>query len=369
MATNQVIFSVVGARPQFIKLAPMVNAFKRHPGVQHHVIHTGQHYDAKMSKSFFDLLELPEPLENLGIGSASHASQTGAMLKSLEECFLRYKPMAILVYGDTNSTLAATLAAVKLHIPVAHIEAGLRSFNRTMPEEINRIATDHISDKLYAPTPISIENLKREDLGDRSCLSGDVMRDAVNQFHSAAVKTSTILGDLNLQSGEFALLTLHRAANTSSPELTRILSVLQELSLEHLQVVFPVHPRTRVELDNHKHQSSNIIFLDPLNYHDMLTALDSARFVITDSGGLQKEAAFLQTPCITLREETEWSELTDLGVNQLVGSERHRMQSSFIAYCNDVSPFNTLTMKNIDRLYGTGKAADIIVGDILKWLN
>jgi len=368
MVTNQIV-SIVGARPQFVKLAPIVQAFSEYGEYYHSVLHTGQHYDDNMSRNFFDLLGISTPDKNLTIGSASHGAQTAAMLNAIESHLTEQKPDGVLVYGDTNSTLAGVLAASKLNIPVAHIESGLRSFNRSMPEEINRVATDHCSDRLYAPTPLAMNHLEKENLADRAMLSGDVMRDAVEQFYAIASRKSKLLSRLNLKSGQFALLTLHRPTNTHKTVFRQLLATINEFASTTIPVLFPVHPRTRTMVNECSDLHRAFKIHSPLNYLDMLVGVAHARVVITDSGGLQKEAAFLNTPCITIRNETEWAELVGLGVNQLVNTERNEIKNALNTSLKQSDPFDDSVQSELDRHYGRGNAARKIVADFLSWLN
>jgi UDP-N-acetylglucosamine 2-epimerase len=287
------------------------------------LVHTGQHYDENMSDIFFRDLQLPEPDYNLGVGSALHGAQTGDMLTKIEEVLLRERPDRVLVYGDTNSTLAGALAAVKLDIPVAHIEAGLRSFNRQMPEEINRVVTDHVSTLIFCPTKSAAFNLAREGILKGVHLVGDVMYDAVLHFAGIANQHSHILDDLDLKPKEFVLATVHRASNTDIGEnLRNIFTVLSEM---HEQVIFPVHPRTRrclakLGLKNNRSLNGHLRLLEPVGYLDMLILEQNSRLILTDSGGIQKEAYFFGVPCITLRAETEWVETVETGWNIVAGS-------------------------------------------------
>ena len=368
------VLSVVGARPQFVKLAPVARALRAAPGVRHRVVHTGQHYDERMSAVFFEQLGLPRPELDLGVGSGTHGAQTAAMLSAFERCLHERRPSVVLVYGDTNSTLAATLAATKLNVPIAHVEAGLRSFDRTMPEEINRVATDHCSDRLYAPTPLAMDNLEREHLAERACLSGDVMRDAVVSGHAAAADAaaggSGALERLGLEEGGFALLTLHRAANTTPDTLSALLEGLSALASARLPIVFPIHPRTRAVLgDAIDRLPAALRIVEPLPYFDLLEVLSAAALALTDSGGLQKEAAFLRTPCITLREETEWVETVDMGVNRLVGRDLDKLGEAFERYAGGDDPFTEAVASEMDRHYGTGEAAPRLCEDLLAWSN
>ena len=312
------VLSVVGARPQFIKAAVVSRAL-RGAGISELLVHTGQHYDENMSQVFFEELEIPEPDHNLEVGSSKHGEQTGKMLVGIERLLLQNKPDWVLVYGDTNSTLAGTLAAAKLHVPVAHVEAGLRSYNRRMPEELNRVLTDHASDLLFAPTDTAVSNLRREGICEKRIrLVGDVMYDAALYYSQKAETKSRVLRDLALRPREYVLATIHRAENTDEPErLEAILYALDDLSGE-ISVVWPVHPRTRKFLSSvPEGVGSKIQTIDPVGFHDMATLERHARLVVTDSGGVQKEAFFYEVPCVTLRDETEWIELIDLGWNRL----------------------------------------------------
>jgi len=314
------IISVVGARPQFIKLSSLSKELrKKHREI---ILHTGQHYDDELSRIFFSELSIPEPDYNLGIGSFEHGEQTGKMLKAIEEVLFFDKPDLVIVYGDTNSTLAGALSAAKHNIPVAHVEAGLRSFVKSMPEEINRVLTDHVSSLLFCPTPTSVKNLKREGITKRVYLVGDVMYDSLKENLAVAEKKSKIMKKLNLQKKEFYLVTIHRAENTDiKKNLEKITQIVTHLDK---RVVFPIHPRTRkrlseFELLNRLLSKHDLVLIDPVSYLDMLVLEQNARYVLTDSGGVQKEAFFLRTPCLTLREETEWVETLRGGSNQLVG--------------------------------------------------
>jgi len=320
------IVNVVGARPQFIKLAPILKAIERHNKTHNNqiihevLVHTGQHYDYEMSQVFFDELGLKAPDYHLGVGSGTHGYQTGEMLKRMEEVLLKEKPDLVMVYGDTNTTLAGALAAAKLHIPVAHVEAGLRSFNRKMPEEINRVLTDHISDLLFCPTQTAVENLRREGIEKGVHLVGDVMYDAVLLYLDLAEKKSQIMEQLGLKPKSYALDTVHRAENTDRPErLQAIFEGLERVAKEGLSVVLPLHPRTRKQLNALGIHPKEVQVLDPVSYLDMLVLEKNARVILTDSGGVQKEAFFFRVPCVTMREETEWVETVEAGWNTLVG--------------------------------------------------
>jgi UDP-N-acetylglucosamine 2-epimerase len=319
------VVSIIGARPQFIKCAPVSRELRLL--AQEVLVHTGQHYDDSMSGVFFRELGLPEPEYHLGVGSGLHGRQTGEMLARIEDILLRERPDVVLVYGDTNSTLAGSLSASKLHVPIAHVEAGLRSFNRRMPEEINRILTDHLSDLLLCPTETAVENLTREGITKGVHLVGDVMYDALLDSVERAKSTSTILERLGLESGRYLLATVHRAENTDQPSrLEGIMTALASLAGLGRTIIFPVHPRTR----KHLHRLSlncpdRLHLIDPLPYLDMVLLEAHAQLIATDSGGIQKEACWLGVPCITLREETEWIETVKGGWNRLVGTLPHHI--------------------------------------------
>ncbi|TAK44757.1 MAG: UDP-N-acetylglucosamine 2-epimerase (non-hydrolyzing) [Saprospiraceae bacterium] len=321
------VVTIVGARPQFIKAVPVSRAL-REAGHTEFILHTGQHYDYGMSQVFFDELSLPSPDFNLNVRSGSHGQQTGQMLIGIEEVLQAEKPDWVVVFGDTNSTLAGALAAVKLHIPLAHVEAGLRSYNREMPEEHNRVITDHCADMLFCPTKTAVENLANEGLKNGVHLVGDPMYDAVLMFSEKAKQYSTILHDLGLKMGGYLLATIHRAYNTDEPDtLKAIFSVLTSIDEP---VVFPIHPRTRQKLQDsglltHAATQGNLQLIDPVSYLDMLILEQNARLILTDSGGVQKEAYFFAVPCLTLRRETEWVETVQSGWNILVGIEPERI--------------------------------------------
>lgn len=321
------ILTIVGARPQFVKCAPLSRILRqKHDEI---LVHTGQHYDSNMSDVFFRELEIPEPDYNLGIGSGFHGEQTGRMLAEIEKLILKEKPDLVLVYGDTNSTLAGALAAAKLHVKIAHVEAGLRSFDRTMPEELNRVLTDHISDLLFCPTDTAVNNLKNEGIVSGVCNVGDVMVDALNYNSKLALKKSAILDDLNLKTGEYMVATVHRPVNTDSCEnLSSIVSAFCDCGVP---VVFPVHPRTEKYLkqfDLWDGLCRNVMVIQPAGYLDMLQLMANSRKILTDSGGVQKEAYMLHVPCITLRENTEWVETVAQGWNVLVGADLSRIKEA-----------------------------------------
>lgn len=308
------VVSIVGARPQFIKMAMLDKQMKKNPDIRQIIIHTGQHYDRNMSKDFFDELEIPEPAYNLGVVSDTHARQTGMMMERIEKVLVEEKPDWVLVYGDTNSTLAGVLTAAKLHMKTAHIEAGLRSYNREMPEEINRIVADHISDLLFVPTANAMEILKNEGLEDKSYLVGDVMYDSVLHYINTAEKKYRLEDIIPYK--QYYLATIHRQENTD--DIGHLKKIFETLGLLDLPVVIPLHPRTRKFINDVK-IDENIKIIDPTGYLKMLMLTKNAVKVLTDSGGVQKEAYFLQRPCITLRNETEWIETLENGWNYIVG--------------------------------------------------
>lgn len=314
------IVSVVGARPQFIKLAALSRKLReKHREL---ILHTGQHYDDQLSKVFFQELKIPLPDFDLGIGSGNHGEQTGRMLQGIEDVLLRQRPDLVVVYGDTNSTLAGALAAAKQNIPLAHVEAGLRSYRKTMPEETNRVVADHLSDLLFCPTGTAVENLKREGITKGVYLVGDVMYDSVLQNLQMARKISSVIEKLGLRANGFYLVTIHRAENTDDQKnLEKIVDIL--LSIEG-KLIFPAHPRVRkflrrFNLLKRLKSKKDIQLIEAVSYWDMLILEENANFILTDSGGVQKEAFFLKTPCITLRNETEWTETVREGMNQVTG--------------------------------------------------
>lgn len=314
------IVSVVGARPQFVKAAVVSRAIRGRDGWTEVLAHTGQHYDADMSDVFFEELEIPRPDRTLGVGSGSHAVQTARMLERLEPVVVEEAPDVVLVYGDTNTTLAGALVAAKLHIPVAHVEAGLRSFNRAMPEELNRVVTDHLSELLIAPTETAVENLLHEGIEpDWIARVGDVMYDAA-LYYARRAGGQELLDRLGLTGGEYILATMHRAENTDDPERLGVLVEALRRVGRTLPVVLPLHPRTREALEREgllEALAADIHLLDPVGYLDMIRLERDAALIATDSGGVQKEAFFHGVPCVTLRDETEWVELVELGWNRL----------------------------------------------------
>ena len=358
------ITTIIGARPQFIK-AIMVNLaiaeYNRTFGgtqIKETLIHTGQHYDQNMSEIFFRELKIPRPSVNLGVGSGNHGETTGRMLAGIEKELILNPPDLVLVLGDTNSTLAGSLAASKLKIPVAHVESGLRSFNKKMPEEINRILTDHISDILFCPTETAVTNLCNEGIVKGVYNVGDVMYDAANFFGDIAEEKSKIMHLYNLMPERYALATVHRAENTDDDiTLSNIMEGLSSIGRTYYPVIFPLHPRTRKALKRIGYSLSkgktrdNITFLEPVSFLDMIMLEKSAKFILTDSGGVQKEAYFHGVPCITLRKETEWTETVESGWNQLVGSD----------VANIMMAVNCAKKGKEIRLYGDGNAGQKII--------
>jgi len=312
------VVSIVGARPEFVQLAPVSRALRQWH--EERIIHTGQHYDYCMSAQFFDELAIPAPDYHLDCGSASHGKQTARMLEVIEQVLMREYPEWVIVFGDTNTTLAGTLAAAKLHIPVAHVEAGLRSFNRLMPEEINRVVTDHLSDRLFCPTETARKNAYKEGITQGVEVVGDVMYDALIQVQSILEeRTQDLLHKLEVQPQGYMLVTVHRPVNTDDPTAMR--NIAFALNRLEMPIIFPIHPRTRSRLEDYDIAwEKHILLIEPVGYLDMLTLERSAYRIITDSGGVQKQAFFLRVPCVTLREETEWTETVEIGWNVLVGS-------------------------------------------------
>ncbi len=346
------IVTIVGARPQFIKAATVSRLIRDRDGLKEILVHTGQHYDENMSEIFFRELEIPTPDYNLEIGSASHAMQTGEMLKGIETLLLRESPDLTLVYGDTNSTLAGSLAAAKLHIPVAHGEAGLRSFNRIMPEEINRIATDHISDLLFAPTQTAMDNLKKEGLADISCFSGDVMLDSILFYRDKIEKCPEKYMTKDVPE-KYLLATIHRAENTDNPN--HLKNIFRAFSQLDDDILLPIHPRTKKKLDEIGIIPDNVHIIPPVGYLEMLKLILDSLKVLTDSGGLQKEAYFLGKQCITLRTETEWIETLHDNWNIITATRYEEILRAVS------SPLPTAPQKSS---FGNGKAATIIVQKI-----
>jgi UDP-GlcNAc3NAcA epimerase len=375
------LLSIVGARPQFVKAAMIAGAVKRYnrndssvrERIHHKLVHTGQHYEHKMSGIFFDELSLPKPHYHLGVGSGPQGQQTGAMLEKIEKVLLAENPDVVMIYGDTNSTIAGALAAAKLHIRVAHLESGLRSFNRRMPEEINRVASDHLSDLLFCPTETAVGNLRREGITTNVFKTGDVMLDAVVAYREKALKRKKVLNELNVESQSYVLATVHRAENTDSPE--RLSGLLQALAELDFNVVLPMHPRVRDRLKHSRElrpiaklmeQSKRLRITEPVSYLDMLALEAHARLVLTDSGGVQKEAFFVAVPCLTLREETEWLETEVDGWNQVIGTnpETIRMAVEAEWQRNRVGRNEQPDLKS----FGDGRAADNTVAALARTL-
>ena len=322
------LVSIVGARPQFVKLAVVCQALDRRPdrtSWHHTIVHTGQHYDPALSDVFFEELAIPRPDYDLEVGSGTHGAQTGEMLKRLEPVLAADKPDWVLLYGDTNSTLAGALVTAKASLSSAHIEAGLRSYRRGMPEEINRVVADHLSDLLFCPTTLAMENLRQEGLGEKAIWTGDVMLDASLEYRRLAESRGGALAKI-WRPGEFALATVHRAENTDdAARLREIAGALEEIASRTCPVVWPVHPRTRKRLSELEIEMHAVACIEPVSYLDMLLLEGRARLILTDSGGVQKEAYFLKVPCITLRDETEWIETLENRCNVLTGCNREKI--------------------------------------------
>ncbi len=366
--------SVVGARPQFVKIAPVSRAIEAHNAaggarIEDLIVHTGQHYDSGMSDVFFSELDIPQPAVRLGVGSGTHGVQTARMLEGIEALLLEHKPDVVVVYGDTNSTIAGALAAVKLHIPLAHIEAGLRSFNRRMPEEINRVATDHLSDLLLAPTATAMKNLGDEGLAKRAQWCGDVMCDAVLHNAILARRQSKILDTLKLTPLQYGVVTVHRAESTEATVLRELLATLDKVAGQGLPLVFPVHPRTRHMIEDPAfgwRPSPHFQLVEPLGYLDMLRLVEGARMVLTDSGGLQKEAFFLGRPCVTLRTETEWVETVSAGANTVVGLDGAAIVKAVERWLGEPAPSLQVdaVRPEVAKHFGAGDTAGRIVAAI-----
>ncbi len=377
------IITIIGARPQIIKSSAINRAIRNHfiDQLEEIIVHTGQHYDENMSNVFFEEMEIPKPNYNLNVGSGSHGAQTAKMIEGLEEIFVKEQPTAVLVYGDTNSTIAGALAAVKIHIPVVHVEAGLRSFNKRMPEEINRISCDHMSTLLFTPTVTGVENLAKEgfDINNRNasldtpCVyqCGDVMHDNSLYFSTVSDEKSTILDKIGVEKGKFILSTIHRDSNTDVPEnlnaIFRALVKIQEKS--GLAIVLPIHPRTKhklkdqLESDLYKQviELTDIKIIDPAGFLDIIALEKHSRLIITDSGGLQKESYFFKKPCVILRPQTEWVEIVNNGNALLVGAD----------YDKIISAFDQLYSKKdytYPSFYGDGKASEFICAKIIEHL-
>ncbi|UYO98173.1 UDP-N-acetylglucosamine 2-epimerase (non-hydrolyzing) [Microbacterium sp. M28] len=350
------IVSVVGARPQFVKLAPIHHAALA-AGVEHVIVHTGQHYDPLLSDVFFEELGIGAPDFHLGVGSGSHGKQTGAMLAALDDVFAETTPDWVLVYGDTNSTVAAALSAVKMHIPVAHLEAGLRSFNRRMPEEHNRVMTDHAADLLLAPTKVAVDHLASEGLAERTVLVGDVMTDVLYQVRDTLTGTvPALVSELSLQTGEYYVATIHRAENTDDPE--QLAAVVAGLAGLDRPVVLLAHPRVVAKAAEHgiALNQGSLVVHEPLAYRDLIAAALTSAGIVTDSGGLQKEAFLLRVPCTTVRTETEWVETIELGWNVLA-----RTAEEIADAVRRPAPAET-----DDAPYGDGAAAARVISELTQ---
>lgn len=350
------ILTIIGARPQFIKASVVSRAIQKTEGIEEIMLHTGQHFDANMSDIFFNQLNIPHPDIQLDIHGGSHGDMTGRMLVEIEQALLEHKPDRVLVYGDTNSTLAGALAAAKLHIPVAHVEAGLRSFNMKMPEEINRILTDQVSDILFCPTDTAVKNLNNEGFENKPIQVlqvGDVMQDAALLFTEKAVAPTNELPQ------QFVLATLHRAENTDEPQrLASIVNALNEVHENIMPVVLPIHPRTR-NLIAMQGLELKVNLIDPVGYFEMVWLLDYCDLVLTDSGGVQKEAFFFGKACVTMRDQTEWVELIEVGANELVGADTNKIIDS-------VKRNIGRKVHDTNKLYGGGQASQRIVSELLK---
>jgi len=370
------VVSIVGARPQFVKIAPLERSFERHRSLsgkplEHIIVHTGQHYDVGLSEIFFEELEIPRPAVNLGVGSGRHGRQTGEMLDKIERVLIETRPDIVVIYGDTNSTVAGALAAAKLHIPVAHVEAGVRSFNRRMPEEINRVVADHVSDLLLAPTPTAIDNLRQEGLEGKAIWTGDVMYDAVLGNRKMAEEASNILERLALVSGSYGVATVHRAENTDDDtRLKNLLLVFNDIAARRFRLIFPMHPRTATRLQAKFSGWSahpRLQLIDPVGYLDMLHLVRHARMTLTDSGGLQKEAFFLGCPCITLRKETEWVETVQEGGNLIAGVEPDAILAAVSVWEDRLSSGAARVSTPMTPAFGEGQAADKIRDALLTF--
>jgi UDP-GlcNAc3NAcA epimerase len=350
------IVTIVGARPQFIKAAPLSRELRReHREV---LVHTGQHYDDAMSAVFFRELNIPDPDYHLGVGSGPHGWQTGEMLKAIEEVLERERPDWLLVYGDTNSTVAGALAAVKMHVPVAHVEAGVRSYNRAMPEEVNRVLTDHVSSLLFCPTPTSVENLRREGITKGVHRVGDVMHDALRMFLPRALERAALLKRLDLTPREYALLTIHRTENVDSDE--RLTDLMKAINLVDLPIAFPTHPRTRKRLEALgllNQMGPQVKLLPPLGYLDMLLLQSQALAILTDSGGVQREAYYLSVPSVVLRQETEWPELLEVGASRLAGTGLEEVKEDRL---------RALRVPPVGHLFGDGGTSPKITRELCR---
>lgn len=362
---RQKIATIAGARPQFIKVAPVSKQIRENTNIEEILIHTGQHYDSNMSEIFFEELNIHKPQYNLGVSGGAHGAMTGQMLERIEAVLQKEKPQLVLVYGDTNSTIAGALAATKLHIPVAHVEAGLRSFNKKMPEEVNRILTDHCSSLLFIPTHEAHKNLVNEGIEESKIFNiGDVMFDASLQFSKRPEHTSDLIKSAGLTPKQYILSTVHRQENTDDKE--RLKSIFEGLALinEKLPVLLPLHPRTKGRLKNFglMNIASQLRLVEPLGYLDMLAFEQNASVIVTDSGGIQKEAYFQKVPCITLRDETEWVELVANGWNKLISPTE-----SNVIFNETMAAVNT-EGQDVE-LYGGGHASQKLANTVSQFLS
>jgi len=361
------VMPIVGVRPQIIKSAPVLRALSQKIEVDLQLVNSGQHYDYEMSKVFFNELDLPKPVCEWNVGSGSHAVQTARLLMWAEKTIEKLKPDVVMVFGDANTSLGAALAAVKMHTPVCHIESGLRSYDMLMPEEVNRVLIDHCSQMLCSPTLTAVENLKKEGIcEERIFLSGDTMYDSF-LMRRRDVNNSTITRDLKLMRKKYAVLTVHRAENADTPEKLKDI-ILTVGNLKEATVVFPVHPRVRKRLEDEGlavilRHAENIVLTDPLGYFDMLSLMENAKVVLTDSGGMQKEAFMLHVPCLTLRDTTEWTETIEFGANKLVGTSRERILEEARKILSDEGYEERL--ERLPNPYGDGKASEKIVENLL----
>lgn len=348
------IITILGARPQFVKAAVLSRVINKHQQIEEVIVHTGQHFDTNMSNVFFDEMEIPKPKYNLAVNSLNHGAMTGQMLEKIETILIKEKPNAVVVYGDTNSTIAGALAAKKMHIKVVHIEAGLRSFNMKMPEEVNRIITDRISDLLCCPTDTAIKNLQNEGFENLPIViekNGDIMKDAVEFYSKISIEKSSIISNLKLEKNQFVLATIHRQENTDcETSLKNIFSALEKIHLQK-KVVLPLHPRTKKLLEKFEIEPK-ITLISPVGYFDMLELLKNCSLVITDSGGLQKEAFFNKKHCIIVRKETEWVELVDNGFAKVVGNDSIKIMSAMQKFEKATSNFDV-------NLYGNNVGESI----------
>ncbi|KQZ79831.1 UDP-N-acetyl glucosamine 2-epimerase [Rhodanobacter sp. Root561] len=349
------LVTIVGARPQFIKAAVVSRAMSGHPDIKEALVHTGQHYDVNMSDIFFEEMSISKPAYHLGVGGGTHGAMTGRQLEKIEEVLIAEKPDWVLVYGDTNSTLAGALAAAKLHIPVAHVEAGLRSFNRRMPEEINRVVTDHVATLLFAPTEISRSNLLAEGISESKIeVVGDVMYDAAIFYKDRAVEPGWFK-DLPTARGDYVLCTIHRAENTDNKQ--HMQAIFSGLAASGLPVILPLHPRTRSRIAAMEiNPASNIFLTDPVGYLEMIWLEMNCRSIATDSGGVQKEAYFHGKSCVTMREETEWVELVDLGCNKLTGPNAGKIAQAILD--------DAAVPESARGIYGSGSSGEKILDSI-----